>query len=305
VGARLGVTRRIADRSLVTLGLDVERGSTRATPALFCIALAVCEPALADSLAQQRFRNELAMGWSLDRTDLPFNATRGYALRTAAAWAAPWLGSDVRFIRWTADASLYRTVRPGWVAAGALRLGNFFRTATLDPTQNFLPPEERFYAGGATTVRGFDRNGLGRGVWVTNDSVRVDEDGDTVSARFVPSGGTSLVTGSAELRFPSPFLPRVLRMVAFVDAGAVGTRSLLDLSAGDLRITPGLGLRLLTPVGPIRIDAAYNPYGRPTGPLLVSDRETQTLTRVSDSFQPQPPSFFGRFRIHLAVGQAF
>jgi outer membrane protein assembly complex protein YaeT len=304
VGARVAVTRRIADRSLLTLALDAERGSTRATPALFCLGFQVCDVALADSVAQKRFRNELSAGWALDRSDVPFNPTRGYGVRTSVAWAAPWLGSDVRFVRWTADGTLYRPLRPGWVGAATLRLGNFFRTATLDPTRDFVPPEERFFAGGATTVRGYDRSGLGPGVWVTQDSVKTNEDGDTVSTRFVPSGGTSLAVASAELRFPSPLLPRVLRMVAFVDAGAVGSRGLLDLDIGDLRITPGMGLRVRTPVGPIRLDVAYNPYARTAGPLLVSE-EDGTLTRAAEQYRPPPPGFFGRFRVHLAVGQAF
>ncbi|HSJ14899.1 MAG TPA: BamA/TamA family outer membrane protein [Longimicrobiales bacterium] len=304
IGARVGVARRVGDRSILSLGLDGERGSTRAAPALFCAAFQVCDPSVVDSLAQPRFRNELSAGWSLDRSDIAFNPTRGYGVRTSLAWAAPWLASDIRFVRGTAEGTIYRPVRPGWVAAGALRLGNFFRTASIDPTENFLPPEERFYAGGASTVRGYDRNALGPGVWVTDDSVKVNEDGDTIGMRFVPTGGTALAVASAELRFPSPFLPRTLRMVAFVDAGAVGRRSVLDLSLADLRATPGLGLRVQTPVGPIRLDAAYNPYNRPAGPLLVADT-TNALIRVADEFRPSPTTFFGRFRIHLGIGQAF
>lgn len=306
VGSRLSVTRRLGDRSVAALALDAERGSTLATPALFCAAFQVCDPALADSLGRARFRNELALNWTLDRTNSVLNPSSGYALRSGLGWATALLGSEVRFLRWTGEAQIYRGVRPGWVAAGALRLGNFFRTATLDPTRNFLPPEERFFAGGASSVRGYDRNALGQGVWVTDD-VTVSETGDTVptdGATFVPTGGTTVAVATAELRFPSPFLPRLLRLAAFVDAGTIGTRSLQDLALGDWKITPGMGLRFQTPVGPLRLDVAYNPYDPTAGPLLLRDDESGTLRRVGQH-QPGTPSFLQRLRIHFAVGQAF
>lgn len=306
VGSRLAVTRRMDPRSIVALSLDAERGSTSASPAIFCYAFQVCDPALADSLGRARFKNELGLNWSLDRSNALLNPTNGYTLRSGMGWAAAWLGSDVTFLRWTGEATAYRPLRPGWVGAVALRLGHFFRTATLDPSRNFLPPEERFFAGGASSVRGFDRNRLGQGVWVADDIV-VQEDGDTIpkeTPTFYPTGGTSVAVASAEVRFPSPFLPRLLRLAAFVDAGSVGTRSLQDLALGDWKVTPGMGLRLQTPVGPVRIDAAYNPYNPVAGPLLLRDAETGTLVRVG-THQPGSPSLLQRIHIHFAVGQAF
>ncbi|HSH44605.1 MAG TPA: hypothetical protein VK966_02045, partial [Longimicrobiales bacterium] len=71
------------------------------------------------------------------------------------------------------------------------------------------------------------------------------------------------------------------------------------------RVTPGIGFRAGTPVGPVRVDVGWNPYPRPRAPLYVRNPETEALERVARSYRPGPPSFWQRFRIHIAVGQAF
>jgi outer membrane protein assembly factor BamA len=199
-------------------------------------------------------------------------------------------------------------VKPGWVGAFSLRLGNFFRTATVDPQGNFLPPEERFYAGGASSVRGYPRNALGPGIYVTDsDLLEADEDGrlkPSRPAQFVPTGGTAVAVTSAELRMPSPFLPRMLRLAVFVDAGAVGRGSLWDIAFDDWRITPGAGARLQTPVGPVRIDIGINPYDPVTAPILVIDPETGGLRRIG-VFTPRRGGIFSRMQLHVGVGHAF
>jgi outer membrane protein assembly factor BamA len=307
VGGRAGLSRRMGLRATAGFGVDVEYGSTRASPALFCAAFLVCEPEVIDSLQSARLQTEFGVTYYHDHTDNRLDPSHGRVLRSALAWAPPGLMSDITYLRWTGDAALYRRAGRGRVLALALRAGNFFRTASLDPQDNFLPPEERFYAGGATSVRGFERNALGPGVYIT-DAIRETEDGDTVpegDARFVSTGGTSLLIGSAELRMPSPFWSRLLRLVVFVDGGSVGAGSLWDFGTLDLKLTPGAGLRMQTPVGPVRMDIGYNPHGRETGPLLFTDLETGAIRRVNDRYRPPDPGFFGRLRVHLGVGHAF
>jgi outer membrane protein assembly factor BamA len=308
VGGRTAVSRRLAARSGISASIEVEHGQTLASPALFCAAFLVCEPATIDSLAARKFRAELGSTYFMDATDVPLEPTSGYLARTSIGYATPLLGSQIRFFRWTGEASNYREVRPRWVAAFSLRLGNFFRTATVDPLGNFLPPEERFYAGGASSVRGYPRNALGPGIYVTDsDSLVVDDDGNLKpwrDAQFVPTGGTALAVTSAELRLPSPVLPRMLRLALFVDAGAVGSGSLWDIGPDDWRITPGAGVRLATPVGPVRVDIGINPYDPVTAPLLVIDPETGGLRRIG-VFTPRSGGLFRRMQLHVGVGQAF
>ncbi|MGQ0815550.1 MAG: BamA/OMP85 family outer membrane protein [Gemmatimonadota bacterium] len=304
-GGRLTLSHRLAPRSLVTASLETQRATTIGSPVLFCSAFQVCLPADLARMSQPRLRNTIGLNYLLDRTDHPLDAARGHVLRSATAWAAPWLGSTVTFVRWTGEAAMYRGIRAGWVFAGSVRLGNFFRTASLNPERardDFLPPEERFYAGGATTVRGFSPNALGNGVYVTTDSL--DAQGNFIDdARFVPVGGTSLGIVNAEVRFPSPVWSRLMRLAAFIDAGAIGTGNIWNLDAHDWRYTPGVGIRIGTPVGPVRVDVAFNPHDPLRSVLFFAD--STGIKAIRDDFAPAPPNFFGRLRVHVAIGQAF
>jgi outer membrane protein assembly factor BamA len=306
VGSRVAVSRRLGARSGASASIEAERGTTRASPALFCAAFLVCEPETIELLRGQRYRSELGVNYFTDRTNAPLDPSAGHVLRTGAAWATPVLGSDVTFFRWTGDGAYYREVADAWVAAFSLRLGNFFRTARIDEIDRFLPPDERFYAGGAGSVRGFERNALGPGVYVTDEVT--ESDGAVVPVRtpqFVPTGGTSVSVANAELRMPSPFLADLVRLVVFVDAGALGTGALWDLGREDWRVTPGAGIRLRTPVGPVRMDVGFDPYDRPVAPLLLLEPETGRVIRMPDLYQADRPGFLGRMRLHLGIGQAF
>ena len=70
-----------------------------------------------------------------------------------------------------------------------------------------------------------------------------------------------------------------------------------------IRVTPGVGLRLTTPLGPARLDVAYNPYKLQAGPA-VPGRHLGALTPV-----PGQETFVldrkGRVTVHFAVGQPF
>jgi outer membrane protein assembly factor BamA len=305
-GGRVLVTRRLAPRTLLSGGFDIERGSTIASPAVFCIAFEVCEPETIEELTEPRWRNTIGLTLSHDRTNRPLDPSRGYYLRTGTAWAPPWLLSDVTFLRWNAEAARFHEVRPGWVLATSFRLGSFFKSSTISPMGDFLPPEERFYAGGAYTVRGYAQNHLGDGVYVTDSLVIDVATGDTVpepSARFVPLGGTAMGIANLELRVPSPVYSRRLRLALFVDAGAIGNQNIWEFSGSDWKVTPGVGLRIQSPIGPARVDLAYNPYAPVVGPLYLT--RDDVLVRIRDDFQPARGGFFSRFRVHVAVGQAF
>ena len=96
-----------------------------------------------------------------------------------------------------------------------------------------LPPDQRFYAGGGGTVRGYKYQSIG--------------------PRFRdnrPTGGTSLTAATVEFRqrFGESF-----GAVAFLDAGQVSTSS---AGFGDLRVGAGVGARYYTAIGPIRLDVA-------------------------------------------------
>ena len=99
-----------------------------------------------------------------------------------------------------------------------------------------LLPDKRFYAGGSTTHRGFNRRKLGP----------LDSNG-------LPLGGKIMVTAFVEYRFP---LFWKLNGALFADAGQVWL-SQDRMSAESIEIAVGPALRLMTPVGPLRFDLGY------------------------------------------------
>jgi outer membrane protein assembly factor BamA len=100
---------------------------------------------------------------------------------------------------------------------------------------------------------------------------------------------------------PSPFFRQRLRLAAFVDVGGLWERGRGDISAAKLRLTPGVGLRVTTPLGPARLDMAYNPSKLSPGILYVA-RQNGALDVVQPNYQlPR----VRRFTFHFSVGQAF
>jgi translocation and assembly module TamA len=106
-----------------------------------------------------------------------------------------------------------------------------------------LPPDQRFYAGGTSTIRGYGYQLVGPMFPHTD----------------IPTGGTAIAAGGLEFR---QRLYTNWGVVAFVDAGQVSA-SLKPLP-DDTRIGTGAGMRYYTPIGPIRLDIAV-PVGRRPG----------------------------------------
>jgi hypothetical protein len=109
-----------------------------------------------------------------------------------------------------------------------------------------------------------------------------------------------VASANAELRFPSPFFRERLRIATFVDAGTVWERGRTD---PIIRVTPGIGLRIATPLGPARLDLAYNPASLLPGTLYVVEQDN-TLT-VDTGRTPFALNRPGSFTVHFAVGQPF
>ena len=91
----------------------------------------------------------------------------------------------------------------------------------------------------------------------------------------------------------------------FVDVGQVWAR-VDQTSLHDIRVTPGAGLRFATPLGPVRIDAAYNGYAAEPGPVYFQDKQNNlTLVQNATYQPPRPATFWRRVIVQFAVGQAF
>jgi outer membrane protein assembly factor BamA len=164
-----------------------------------------------------------------DTRDDPADTFTGSLFTANIEHGAEKLGSDIRFLRYLSQAYHFRSWR-GLVFGSAVRIGLARGLGGQD-----LIPSERFYAGGARSVRGMAEDALG-----------------PVDFLGFATGGGGLLLLNQEVRFP---IYGWLRGVGFVDAGNVFTTP-RDVSLADLRGSAGAGLRLATPVGLLRVDYA-------------------------------------------------
>jgi len=176
----------------------------------------------------------LTFSWERDHTDNPIVATRGTYFGIDLEWAPPAEFTEYHYLRIEPTAQAYMGFLGVRNTVFAVRLtGGIAEPRGASET---LLPSKRFYAGGASSMRGFERRKLGP----------LDED-------EAPLGGDVKLEGSLELRFP---VYRRLRGAAFVDAGQVWATT-DDVRTDNIEVAVGTGLWLDTIIGPIRGDVAY------------------------------------------------
>jgi outer membrane protein assembly factor BamA len=195
----------------------------------------------------------------------PLNPRDGHYLSANVQLAARVIGSEVGFAKSYLTAQLFRLLPRTHesVFGVSARLGmaaEFPQPGTPIPTDlPDLPPSERFFAGGDTTVRGFAFDQLGSPA--------------TISGGF-PVGGDAVVILNAELRVP---VYRAFGVVGFVDTGNVFART-TDINLGQLRSSVGFGVRYRSPVGPIRVDLGFKVHREEIVPGIL---ESPTALHIS------------------------
>jgi len=184
------------------------------------------------------------LGLRYDTSDDLLDPTRGVRVRLRTTPYPGGLASSLTFVRTRLDASAYYDfgTAGNTVLAARTALGSVAGAATDD-----LPADQRFFAGGGGSIRGFEFQGVGP----------EDEDGD-------PVGGSSLLEGSLEVR------QRVVGsfgVVGFVDGGGVFDTEVPDFGE-SLQFGAGLGVRYYTGFGPIRADFAVPLNGEGDDPAF-------------------------------------
>ena len=257
VGATVRSSYRVGRRWLARVGLTAERDEFSAFD----------EGVLIPELGRE-FINPSRLvyaegGISFDSTDSLFQPSSGSIINLSHQVGLPVLTGDYAYQRTTVLLTRYYEVREGWVLAGKLLPGFIFG---YGGDKNRVPLFQRLFAGGASSVRGYERRQLGP---------KDDPRSFGQERNPEPVGGRALLETSVELRFP---LRGSLSGVAFVDAGNVWSDP-DQISPGDLEYTPGAGLRYRTPVGPIRLDVA------------------RRMSKEED--------FLPRWVFHISIGSAF
>ena len=293
----------------LSLAYNLSYGRTEATDVSFCASFNACTPDVVSLLRQNRVLATLTGIATIPRVNNVLDPSRGSIKSLEVAVSSRFIGSAAfqQFTRVVADAAWYRPLGRDVVLSWHVRGGAIFAPAVNVASErgNFIPAEQRFYAGGPNDVRGFERNELGPVVYVVPQGEVDAPSGpggsiNTDSIQVSATGGNALAIGNVEIRVPSPVLGSRLRLAAFVDAGGTWERGNRD---PVIRVTPGIGLRVATPLGPARLDVAYNPYRLQAGPLFQFDT-AGVLTAV-----PGREQFVldrqGKLTFHFAVGQPF
>ena len=331
LGGQIGLSRAVAERTVLTGFYRPEISELDASDVLFCSGFLVCAPDDIRELEDPNSLSPIGISLTLERSDDLLNPRSGYRFLLDVEHAASWTMSNFRYDRVIAEASRYASsgrvvlatrVRGGWVGSGGFE-GLVRQGRTAKEALEIVHPQKRFYTGGANSVRGFAQSRLGPRVLVVKpaDLMSMEEGGGMCLPESLrdrsceadpgapyedqPIGGTRLLEANLEFRIAMGFVEGVL----FTDVGqAWGPNQSILLQ--DMEFTPGIGVRFPSPVGPVRLDLAYRFRGAEYLPVvterilpwemagdlgdkLVVDGKLVPWVSTSELVQLGPPVLFG------------
>lgn len=320
IGGNADMTINARGRLPVTFGYSYSVGRTTAAEAIYCSLFRLCDEASRKFLRDRRQFGAVSVSAVRDRVNSFLDPSEGSRTTVTLLHSSRLVGSQApyEFNRGEAEVAKYHQIGRRTVFAWRIRGGTILpRNIDLaGQSVGYVPPDQRFYGGGPNSVRGYGRNELGPRVYViirdsldNLDSVATQRAGEKVwrGVFTAPTGGNTAIVLNAELRFPSPIFAQRMRLGLFVDAGQVWERGEELVTIRGMRVTPGIGLRFATPLGPVRVDAAYNGYPTERGPLLFQPTAPDPIIVIRDSYPPlrAQKSFWQKVVIQFAVGQAF
>ena len=334
VGGRIGLSRDLGAGFHGLLDYRFERNELEASGIYFCGNYGVCSDAGIRALSEPTRLAPLDAVVAWRSTDQPFDVRRTdtgpgtawdpvpvpdwrWNVQLALTGGGSATGSEYAFTRALLEGGGTRVVGRSAEFAARLRVGGV-------RGDDVLPPQVRIFSGGVGTVRGTEQNLLGPRVLVASSEEGIELCNDPaanclqppVDPRLVtvrPTGGDRVIEANLEARY---WLGSALQLAAFVDYGRLSGDLRGVAGAGDATrqslVTPGVGFRLITDLGPIRVDVGYDPGGPRTLPLLVDDGAggiRQAGIVPFDPFEWDDPGFFRaltrRLQVHMAIGQAF
>lgn len=164
----------------------------------------------------------ITFGRVYDSRDNVYDPHEGKRIGYSVEWAGG-MGGDFDFTKWTADWRYY--FRAGGESVWALNLGAGYASGDM-------PLSQRFTMGGSDTLRGYE-----------DDQFR----------------GNSMLKATLEYRFP---IVKKVQGVLFTDNGYAWDKRHEDkFDMGLLKNSYGVGLRINSPLGPVKLDYGYGEDG--------------------------------------------
>ncbi|MCK5132526.1 MAG: BamA/TamA family outer membrane protein [Candidatus Sabulitectum sp.] len=222
-GGEVGLSRKFMEIWRYTAGYRIERLRYRST-----------EEDSSEVVQDWTNTARISSGFTRDTRMPLLNPVRGSWFKIAGSVAGGVIGGNLNFYTVDGEFRLFFPLTGRFILAG--RAAGSVAQRYDDNTS--IPPNDRLYLGGGTTVRGYDFQTLGP----------EDADGN-------PLGGNVMALGNVEARFS---LFGNLGAVLFCDAGGVWTE-LQEIDTGSTGFGTGLGIRYNTLIGPIRLDYAFAP----------------------------------------------
>ncbi len=239
--------------------------------------------------------------------------TNGSYLTAEFNTSVPVLGANIGFNKFQASYNYYYSPnflkKTTFAARAILGLAQVYSSGNRFPNnpdlEGLLPISERFFAGGANTLRGFDFESAGPRVAVVPTGTFRNSNGEQIflDPFTIPFGGNALAVVNLEARIP---LTAGIRAVPFYDGGNVfksvgDVFKPADVPPNDVfrqnlrslwSHTVGLGLRLKTPVG--------GEFGVDYGYLL-----NPPTFLIPQGNGPNANYRLGQSQIHFRFSQAF
>jgi outer membrane protein insertion porin family len=217
------------------------------------------ETSASEDLRSEEGKNRLSkLGVSLayDTRDNFYNPRTGYIASGTTEYANGFLGGDKDFLKETMSTNFYFPFFEVVVLELSAQVG---LADALSGSKN-VPIYERYYVGGTNSIRGYRERRIG-----PKDS----NNGD-------PVGGEGLLLGNAELT--CPIYEKIVKGAVFYDIGNVWQRC-NDIGFKDLKSGTGVGIRVKTPIGPIRLD-----YGFPLSDVPGENKKPRLHFTLTQGF---------------------
>ncbi len=184
-----------------------------------------------DEDTDDRTLPHVRVSFNYDTRDYFADPRKGIFSETSLDYFHQFFGTSANFFRLRGQFNYYLSPHSRFTFVNSMRMGGAIPVTSSE----VIPRSELFFIGGDYTVRGFDQDKAGP----------LDASGTPIGQKFMFIWNTEL-----QLRVAGN-----VKLAAFLDTGTAGQS--FTFTKASLRHSAGIGLRYITPVGPVRLDYGF------------------------------------------------